>query len=451
MSRALLSRRVRILLMIALVQLACVDARASTWTITSIDMNGNGTLGFYSSLALDSQNRPCVSYSQQLGGAVRYAVLNSGAWMIEQVAFAQRPSLALTPFDAPRIAYRVDNFPPETRFARKVGGTWSFELIDNTGAETWGPSLALMSNDNVGVAFRGGGGGFLNFAFRAATPPWTIEVPTSFENNMNNSLSLKLDPQGNPRIAFTDGSNLEYAERSAGVWTSTIVLNTGTDCSLALDGLGNPHISLYDEIAGNLRYAHRAGGVWTIESVDTAGVTGMATAITLNGFGVPHIVYSRGGQLRFAHRAGGTWTIEIVNPSVQGYPSIDIDFLGVTHLSFLWSGVLRYAFRDSPTDVPASPVSSVSLRVAPNPIGAAGALVSFALPSDAGSSGIVVNFYDASGRSVRHAFDGSFSAGAHAWRWDGLDDNGKSLAQGTYFAVLEAPGRREVQKIVVVR
>jgi FlgD Ig-like domain len=448
-SRASFPKALRVLLAIPLLLLSHPGVGVASWTTNTIDSGGGGDRGFHSSIALDTQGEPHIGYSQQLGGpGVRYAALSAGVWTIEQATgTGHRPSIALDSQDEPRIAYRVDSFPPETRCAKKVGMTWSSEFVSEFAADTWGPSLALEANGDPGIAFRGGGGGFLNYAHRTTGFPWMIESPAFFENAMNNSLSLAMDSQGNPRIAFTDGFNLEYAEKSGGAWASSVVTNTGEDCSLALDDLDNPHISFHDDITGDLRYATRIGGAWTIESVDTAGVTGRATAIALATGGSPSIAYIGNGQLRFAFRLGGTWTIEVVNPSAQGFPSIDVDAQGRPHIAFLWSGALRYAFRDSPlTDVPRPPMAIVSLRVAPNPIGIGGALVSFSVPTDGGSVELAV--FDLTGRKVRTLAP---TVTTRSVRWDGTDDSGRPVSAGVYVFRLSTAAGVETQRASLVR
>jgi flagellar hook capping protein FlgD len=421
-----------------------VAAGGTTWTTSTIEGGGNG---YHASITLDTQGRPRVSYSAQDGSfGIRYAALNAGSWTFEQVVGSgHRPSIALTAQDEPRIAYRLDSFPPETRYAKKVGMSWSSEFVSGFAAETWGPSLALMANGDPGVAFRGGGGGLLNYAHRPAGFSWMIESPTFFDGNMNNSVSLAMNSLGLPQIAFTDGFDMEYVEKSGSVWTSSIITNTGEDCSLALDDLDNPHISFHDDDTGDLMYATRAGGAWAIETVDTVGT---ATAIALAAGGSPSIAYIGSGQLRFAYRLGGTWTIEVVDAAAQGFPSIDVDAQGRPHIAFLSNGVLRYAIRESPlTDVPPPPPSGVSLRVAPNPIGVDGALVSFTVPADAGDADLSV--FDVTGRRVRTL--ATTLAVPGPIRWDGADDTGRSVSAGLYLFKLRTATGVETQRVTLVR
>jgi len=58
------------------------------------------------------------------------------------------------------------------------------------------------------------------------------------------------------------------------------------------------------------------------------------------------------------------------------------------------------------------------------------------------SAPVSLNVYDVAGRRVRSLIDGgaALEAGAHTAEWNGLDDNGRRVAAGLYFARLEARG-----------
>ncbi|MCB9463851.1 MAG: hypothetical protein H6682_09225 [Candidatus Eisenbacteria bacterium] len=59
--------------------------------------------------------------------------------------------------------------------------------------------------------------------------------------------------------------------------------------------------------------------------------------------------------------------------------------------------------------------------------------------------------FDVSGRRIRTLATGELSAGAHEVVWDGADENGHRVASGTYWARLEAAGRRSASRLVVLK
>ncbi len=64
---------------------------------------------------------------------------------------------------------------------------------------------------------------------------------------------------------------------------------------------------------------------------------------------------------------------------------------------------------------------------------------------------VSIKIYDVKGELVRVLVDGRYDAGTHEVIWDGRGDNGAEVASGIYFIRMEAGGRRQTQRIVVLR
>jgi len=84
---------------------------------------------------------------------------------------------------------------------------------------------------------------------------------------------------------------------------------------------------------------------------------------------------------------------------------------------------------------------------APNPFKSA-ATLRFVVP---GSGPLRVTIYDVGGRHITTLADGTRNAGEYALSWDATDDAGSAVAPGAYFIRLEAGGRIETQRIVLIR
>ena len=97
------------------------------------------------------------------------------------------------------------------------------------------------------------------------------------------------------------------------------------------------------------------------------------------------------------------------------------------------------------TDSP--PRAMRPLRAAPNPFNPVTAL-EFEL---AVSGPVELAVYDQAGRRVRSLAAGPWAAGTHAVRWDGRDGNGRTVAAGSYLAVLETAAGRQVTKLALVK
>lgn len=75
------------------------------------------------------------------------------------------------------------------------------------------------------------------------------------------------------------------------------------------------------------------------------------------------------------------------------------------------------------------------VRAAPNPFGSATDVV-FSLAT---REPAVVTVYDVQGRLVRRLHEGMMSAGRHSIPWDGLDERGRTVGSGAYFASVRTP------------
>ena len=123
----------------------------------------------------------------------------------------------------------------------------------------------------------------------------------------------------------------------------TVTVDSLRDCgrytSIALDQMGNPHISYHGWTDNDLKYASWNGSVWNREVIDDAGFS--STSIALMPWSdIPHISYYEGGMLRHAFiGGGGQWVKETVEQGNVGqYSSIAIGNDNSTHISYFDAG-----------------------------------------------------------------------------------------------------------------
>ncbi len=84
---------------------------------------------------------------------------------------------------------------------------------------------------------------------------------------------------------------------------------------------------------------------------------------------------------------------------------------------------------------------------APNPFNPS-TVIGFDLASD---MPVRLAVYSAAGQKVRELVSGHMSAGQHSVAWDGRDDTGQPVSSGVYLYCLEAGGRSETRKMLLIR
>lgn len=91
--------------------------------------------------------------------------------------------------------------------------------------------------------------------------------------------------------------------------------------------------------------------------------------------------------------------------------------------------------------------SAMSLSSHPNPF-AGLTTITYALPTD---QSVRLDIYDVAGRRVRTLSQGAQSIGRHTARWDGLDEHGRMVSGGVYFARLQGEMDVANRKLVLTR
>ena len=186
---------------------------------------------------------------------------------------------------------------------------------------------------------------------------------------------MRIDGAGYPHMVY-GGVHFYYAWHDGATWHTQMVDNAfgvGGSASLALEATApyTPHISYCDEIF-RLKYATWKGDQWQAEIVNSSE-QGCESSIAVNAGGQVNIAYHSNLTLKYAQRVGVAWNVQVVDslsfqnlhqpltPTGGGeqgtgyYPSLVLDVAGNPHISFSdftsdnYSGVLKYAYRASPT------------------------------------------------------------------------------------------------------
>jgi len=276
----------------------------SSWDIEIVDWEGD--VGRQTSLALDSNGYPAISYADRFDdlneGDLKFARWNGSSWDIETVDSIGDirwtelgTSLSLDSNGYPAISY-YDSWDHDLKFARWNGSSWDIEVVDS---DTYvGPcsSLELDSNGYPAISYQDWWTTNENLKFaRWNGSSWDIEVVDS-DGDLGYSNSLALDSNGYPAISYSDATNrdLKFARWNGSSWDIEVVDSgtVGSWNSLALDSNGYPAISYSGETNDDLKFARWNGSSWDIEVVEADGNNAGHSSLELDSNGYPAISYS---------------------------------------------------------------------------------------------------------------------------------------------------------------
>jgi hypothetical protein len=334
--------------------IAGFSAPTPVWVIETVDQTDS--VGRFSSLALDADGQPHISYYDDTNDDLKYAHYDGISWQIETVDGAdvvgRFSSLALDATGRPHISYCRWMYTPyehscvDLKYAYYDGATWQIETVE-TGSlplfPGWYTSIALDSagwpHISYGAFYCTGGSPGVPFVCDPDTLKYARYDGTNWQIETVDSTgwtgidtSLALDTLDRPHISyFNDSSNqLKYAYYDGTSWHIETVDNANGYTSLALDSADRPHISYRNS---GLNYAHYDGTVWQIQWLDSGGAH---SSLVLDVGGRPHISYLNGSDLKYGWYDGATWQSQIVESAgwVGYYTSLALNVDGYVHISY---------------------------------------------------------------------------------------------------------------------
>ncbi|MGH9868520.1 MAG: NEW3 domain-containing protein [Candidatus Polarisedimenticolia bacterium] len=145
-----------------------------TWTDEAVPGSGGATT---SSIAMDSQGNPRISFYEAGTRSLRMAKKIGGAWSVEVVDatggdVGNWSSIALDSSSRPRISYLANGI---VKLAEWTGTAWRLDAVDVSGPTPAATALAVDSGGNKRIAYFDTAGGDLRYAISQpdVTPPAT--------------------------------------------------------------------------------------------------------------------------------------------------------------------------------------------------------------------------------------------------------------------------------------
>ena len=278
-------------------------------------------------------------------------------------------SLALDHNNFPHISYH-DYSNADLKYAFWDGSIWNVYIVDSEGDLGRYSSIALDSNNFPHISYYDFENGCLKYAFWDGSK-WSFDiVHSNRKGKIGYYTSIDLDSNDQPHISYCDYDKrtLNYAHWTGSSWDKQVVDSSAQMCifeyfgdytSIAIDSNDHPHISYCDYENYNLKYAYFTGSKWNIEVVDSEGNVGQYSSIAIDQYDNPHISYcllensNLAFDLKYATKSGTIWNITTVDKpgDVRKWTSLALDHNNFPHISYYdyWEGGLKYAYSDGIT------------------------------------------------------------------------------------------------------
>lgn len=319
--------------------------------------NHKGGVGMYSSITIDSRNRPHISYYDAVNRNLKYAYLdtstNPATWVVDTVnrgflgndygTWTSIVTLDVGNQTVPLISFMDETLDDLKFITGKVGDWEEVETVDGGDIKGGYSSIALDKNNNIYISYYACGErtsetnfacskGDLKIARRKAGQ-WTSAVVHS-RDNIGGWTSLTIDEDNRAHISYYSFTDMDlwyaYSETdiAAGGNVSGVRWNTSR---LASNGdVGRytsistfkadkdhifPHITYLDLDAGKLVETYRAidpndkKEKWFFRDIDRMADVGYSTSIQFKSNGDPLISYFDNAtkDLKLTKLEGGRW------------------------------------------------------------------------------------------------------------------------------------------------
>jgi len=286
--------------------------RNGTWTVEIVDSIGDA--GKYCSIALDSQNIPHISYQQEYLGyhwSLKYATLVDTGWYKVLVDCPQDTSIgeigefssiAINNDGFPCISYLQDN-PDEVKYAYLDSVGWHIDVINSFGIMPGYNKLRLKNGETPIIGYHRLGdqnADILEIAyFIPADSSWDIiTMPDSVDHiSFGHLVGFDIDSQNNAYFAyFNPDYDLQLAVFDSLSWSIETILDYPyfggrPTFSLKIDNADQPCLATFQD---GIYFYRKTNGQWDTSFVSDQISPGWYCSLKFDSENHPRIsVYAR--------------------------------------------------------------------------------------------------------------------------------------------------------------
>ena len=312
----------------------------SSWS-TPVSLDSTDNVGYQSSLAIDSNDNLHATYYDATNQNLEYTTYDGSSWstpisLDSTDSVGYDSSLAIDSNDNLHVTY-LDYTNGNLEYMTFDGSSWSTPVsLDSTDRVGWDSSLAIDSNDHLHVTYLDETNYNLEYmAYDGSS--WSTPVSIDSTDRVGWSPSLAIDSNDNLHVTYLDETNwnLEYMTYDGSSWSTPVSLDStdivGSESSLAIDSNDNLHVTYYDNTNYNLEYMTYNGSSWgTPVSLDSTGNVGLYCSLAIDSNDNLHVTYfdAPNGNLEYV-------TYSTPMPPVISYSPSDFILTNNTAMSTL--------------------------------------------------------------------------------------------------------------------
>lgn len=344
-----------------------------TWSFQLADYNTTPSVeydtGLWTSIAVKSNNLPCISYMDEKYDDLKYACSNgAGGWSVTNISEETGrkgnlegvfTSLAFSSNNIPNISFldftTGGNY--RLRHAYTKQNAWISDAVDNGAGIGYDTSIAFKPDNTLLISYYDANNLRLKYAVNDGGG-WDVGA---FNDgfNVGRFTSAAYDPSNRAGITFfsPDNGGYYYRHWNGSAWEASLIDESGRvgiSTSLDISNGGFPHMSYFNDVGDDLKYATSMGNLFYTRELVTSGGTGEYSSIQLDSLARANVAYydRTANDLRFI-RWNGAWSTPLDidgsdNVNVGQFVSMKIDNIGTFRLSYYdaTNGDLRYAWGD---------------------------------------------------------------------------------------------------------